>query len=89
MSVDTECRFTGNHFLYRPWKFYKNFELYMKKKGRKYVRIRLKKTSLKNGRQVVRLAYSQKGYLVWFKARVYERGKKKNGVYSREKKIRL
>ncbi len=61
----------------------------MKKKGRKYVRIRLKKTSLKNGRQVVRLAYSQKGYLVWFKARVYERGKKKNGVYSREKKIRL
>ncbi len=67
----------------------KYFELYMKKKGRKYVRIRLKKTSLKNGRQVVRLAYSQKGYLVWFKARVYERGKKKNGVYSREKKIRL
>lgn len=67
----------------------KYFELYMKKKGRKYVRIRLKKTSLKNGRQMVRLAYSQKGYLVWFKARVYERGKKKNGVYSREKKIRL
>lgn len=65
------------------------FELYMKKKGRKYVRIRLKKTSLKKGRQVVRLAYSQKGYLVWFKARVYEKGKKKNGVYSREKKIRL
>lgn len=65
------------------------FELYMKKKGRKYVRIRLKKTSLKNGRQMVRLAYSQKGYLVWFKARVYERGKRKNGVYSREKKIRL
>lgn len=67
----------------------KYFELYMKKKGRKYVRIRLKKTSLKKGRQVVRLAYSQKGYLVWFKARVYEKGKKKNGVYSREKKIRL
>lgn len=67
----------------------KYFELYMKKKSRKYVRIRLKKTSLKNGRQMVRLAYSQKGYLVWFKARVYERGKKKNGVYSREKKIRL
>lgn len=65
------------------------FELYMKKKGRKYVRIRLKKTSLKKGRQVVRLAYSQKRYLVWFKARVYERGKRKNGVYSREKKIRL
>ena len=44
------------------------FDLYMKKKNKKYVHIRLKKTPLKNGRRVVKLAYSQKGYTLWFKA---------------------
>ena len=67
------------------------FDLYMKKKNKKYVHIRLKKTPLKNGRRVVKLAYSQKGYTLWFKVRTYDKinGKKKYRAYSGQKKIRL
>lgn len=67
------------------------FDLYMKKKGKKFVRIRLAKNSLKKGRRVVKLAYSQKGYTLWFKVRTYDKinGKKKYRAYSGQKKIRL
>ena len=67
------------------------FDLYMKKKGKKFVRIRLSKNSLKKGKRVVKLAYSQKGYTLWFKVRTYDKinGKKKYRAYSRQKKIRL
>lgn len=67
------------------------FDLYMKKKGKKFVRIRLAKNSLKKGKRVVKLAYSQKGYTLWFKVRTYDKinGKKKYRTYSGQKKIRL
>ncbi len=67
------------------------FDLYMKKKGKKFVRIRLSKNSLKKGKRVVKLAYSQKGYTLWFKVRTYDKinGKKKYRAYSGQKKIRL
>lgn len=67
------------------------FDLYMKKKGKKFVRIRLAKNSLKKGKRVVKLAYSQKGYTLWFKVRTYDKinGKKKYRAYSGQKKIRL
>ena len=67
------------------------FDLYMKKKGKKYIRIRLAKNSLKKGKRVVKLAYSQKGYTLWFKVRMYDKvnGKKKYRAYSGQKKIRL
>ena len=67
------------------------FDLYMKKKGKKYIRIRLAKNSLKKGKRVVKLAYSQKGYTLWFKVRTYDKinGKKKYRAYSGQKKIRL
>lgn len=67
------------------------FDLYMKKKGKKFVRIRLAKNSLKKGKRVVKLAYSQKGYMLWFKVRTYDKvnGKKKYRAYSGQKKIRL
>lgn len=67
------------------------FDLYMKKKNKKYVHIRLKKTPLKNGKRVVKLAYSQRGYTLWFKVRTYDKinGKKKYRAYSGQKKIRL
>ena len=67
------------------------FDLYMKKKGKKFVRIRLAKNSLKKGKRVVKLAYFQKGYTLWFKVRTYDKinGKKKYRAYSGQKKIRL
>ena len=67
------------------------FDLYMKKKGKKYVRIRLKKASLKKGKRVVKLAYSQKGFTLWFKVRTYDKikGRKRYGAYSVEKKVHL
>lgn len=67
------------------------FDLYMKRRGKKFVRIRLAKNSLKKGRRVVKLAYSQKGYTLWFKVRTYDKinGKKKYRAYSGQKKIRL
>lgn len=67
------------------------FDLYMKKKGKKYVRIRLKKTAFKKGKRVVKLKYTKKGYTVCFKARTYNKrkGKKRYGAYSREKRIKL
>lgn len=67
------------------------FDLYMKRRGKKFVRIRLAKNSLKKGKRVVKLAYSQKGYTLWFKVRTYDKinGKKKYRAYSGQKKIRL
>lgn len=67
------------------------FDLYMKKKGKKFVRIRLAKNSLKKGKRVVKLAYSQKGYTLWFKVRTYDKinGEKKYRAYSGQKKIKL
>lgn len=67
------------------------FDLYMKKKGKKYVRIRLQKASLKKGKRVVKLAYSQKGFTLWFKVRTYDKikGRKRYGAYSVEKKVHL
>lgn len=67
------------------------FDLYMKKEGKKYVRIRLKKTSLKKGKRVVKLKYTKKGYTVCFKVRTYTKtkGRKKYGAYSKEKRIKL
>ena len=67
------------------------FDLYMKRRGKKFVRIRLAKNSLKKGKRVVKLAYSQKGYTLWFKVRTYDKinGKKKYRTYSGQKKIRL
>lgn len=67
------------------------FDLYMKKKGKKYVRIRLKKAKLKNGRKVVKLKYTKKGYIVCFKVRVYDKtkGRKRYRAYSKEKRIKL
>ena len=67
------------------------FDLYMKKKGKKYVRIRLKKMSLKKGKRVVKLKYTKKGYTVCFKVRTYDKikGRKRYGAYSKEKRIKL
>ena len=67
------------------------FDLYMKRRGKKYVRIRLAKNSLKKGKRVVKLVYVQKGYTLWFKVRTYDKinGKKKYRAYSGQKKIRL
>lgn len=67
------------------------FDLYMKRRGKKFVRIRLAKNSLKKGKRVVKLAYSQKGYTLWFKVRTYDKinGKNKYRAYSGQKKIRL
>ena len=67
------------------------FDLYMKKKGKKYVRIRLKKMSLKKGKRVVKLKYTKKGYTVCFKVRTYDKikGRKQYGAYSKEKRIKL
>ena len=67
------------------------FDLYMKRRGKKFVRIRLAKNSLKKGKRVVKLVYVQKGYTLWFKVRTYDKinGKKKYRAYSGQKKIRL
>lgn len=58
---------------------------------KKYVRIRLKKMSLKKGKRVVKLKYTKKGYTVCFKVRTYDKikGRKRYGAYSKEKRIKL
>ena len=66
-------------------------DLYMRKKGKKYVKIKLSLKKMKKGKRTIKLSYSKTGITCWFKIRIYQRkmGKKVDITYSQEKKIQL
>lgn len=66
-------------------------DLYMRKKGKKYVKIKLSVKKMKKGKKTIKLSYSKTGITCWFKIRIYQRkmGKKVDITYSQEKKIQL
>lgn len=67
------------------------FELYVKRKGKKYTKLKVAKMKLKKGKCTLRLAYTKKGNVLWFRARTYTKknGRKIYHAFSKERKVKL
>ena len=67
------------------------FELYVKRKGKKYTKLKVPKKKLKKGKCTLRLAYTKKGNVLWFRARTYTKknGRKIYHAFSKERKVKL
>ena len=67
------------------------FELYVKRKGKKYTKLKVPKKKLKKGKCTLRLAYTKKGNVLWFRARTYTKknGRKIYHAFSIERKVKL
>ncbi len=67
------------------------FELYVKRKGKKYTKLKVAKKKLKKGKCTLRLAYTKKGNVLWFRARTYTKknGRKIYHAFSKERKVKL
>ncbi len=67
------------------------FELYVKRKGKKYTKLKVAKKKLKKGKCTLRLVYTKKGNVLWFRARTYTKknGRKIYHAFSKERKVKL
>lgn len=67
------------------------FELYVKRKGKKYTKLKVAKKKLKKGKCTLRLVYTKKGNVLWFRARTYTKKnvRKIYHAFSKERKVKL
>lgn len=67
------------------------FELYVKRKGKKYTKLKVAKKKLKKGKCTLRLGYTKKGNVLWFRARTYTKknGRKIYRAFSKQRKVKL
>ena len=67
------------------------FELYVKRKGKKYTKLKVLKKKLKKGKCTLRLVYTKKGNVLWFRVRTYTKknGRKIYHAFSKERKVKL